>query len=548
MRLPRISTVLGVAVVASLSFNIVLYATRFTASSILLRRMDPFEEELGLQLLYFSCHQIENKADCLGQCHWCGEGGGIYDETPSGDRFACVPTRNPCADQDTKRTVSTKHQLSQQRQQHVIVPANYLPKLNPQEIEALQRLGTNNKINNVHKQQSSVEIKDNEPPKRGSQEIDDSFKYLMTPKKGSSNNAEIKRRKPPEESMLPAAQQKSPGTRLVKGRSDIQEHQFKEQRRMPQKTISIPEIDHKKVRARNLERYNTRKAEYNAMTESERAQLLVRPNIGFYRYRYYSPVISEKFKLMFVPIPKVACTQWLQLFRRMAGQPDWQERVGSLPYTPDINGLTYLSDYNLTEATNILKSSEWTRVVFVRDPKERFLSAYLDKVVNTQMVTLGSCCPHTRDCVTKNTTFEEFYNLTHTCNNEHWEVQSQRLPTNIWDTINFVGNMDHLEHDARRLLQQVGAWEEYGSSGWGKYGKQAIFASEGSSGSAQEHATRAEKRMRQYYTPEIERGIEQRYREDYQNPLFRLTRRRLFFDKKPKTKWDRVSRQAPVVK
>mmetsp|Transcript_21943 Transcript_21943/g.41558 ORF Transcript_21943/g.41558 Transcript_21943/m.41558 type:complete len:527 (-) Transcript_21943:57-1637(-) len=524
MALPRISTILGVTIVASLSFNIVLYATRFTSSSVLaLRGIDPLEEELGLQLLYFSCHQIEDKADCLGQCHWCGDGGGIYDETPSGERFACVPTRNPCAD-PKKRTTVTKNeqQKSQRQQQHVIIPAKDLPNVNPHDMQALQRLVSNKKNNRVHKQQSSVEIKANDLPNLDPNEVD-TLRHLMDP------------------------QSESPRAPLVKGQSDMQEHPFKKQRMMPKKVITIPEIDRSEARARNVERFQARKAEYNAMTESEQAQLLVRHNTDFYRYRYYSPVISEKFKLMFVPIPKVACTQWLQLFRRMAGQENWQERVGGLPYTPDINGLTYLSDYNLTEATNILKSSEWTRFVFVRDPKERFLSAYLDKVVNTQMVTLGSCCPHTRDCVTKNTTFREFYNLTQTCNNEHWEVQSQRLPANIWDTINFVGHMENLEQDARRLLEQVGAWEEYGSSGWGKDGKQAIFATEGSSGSAQEHATRAEKRMRQYYTPEIERGIEQRYREDYQNPLFQLTRRRLFFDKQKERKEARVARKPPVV-
>eukprot|EP00977_Amphora_coffeiformis_P008075 scaffold1806_cov156-Amphora_coffeaeformis.AAC.4 len=346
MALPRISTILGVTIVASLSFNIVLYATRFTSSSVLaLRGMDPLEEELGLQLLYFSCHQIEDKADCLGQCHWCGDGGGIYDETPSGERFACVPTRNPCAD-PKKRTTVTKNeqQKSQRQQQHVIIPAKDLPNVNPHDMQALQRLVSNKKNNRVHKQQSSVEIKANDLPNLDPNEVD-TLRHLMDP------------------------QSESPRAPLVKGQSDMQEHPFKKQRMMPKKVITIPEIDRSEARARNVERFQARKAEYNAMTESEQAQLLVRHNTDFYRYRYYSPVISEKFKLMFVPIPKVACTQWLQLFRRMAGQENWQERVGGLPYTPDINGLTYLSDYNLTEATNILKSSEWTRFVKGKKPE-----------------------------------------------------------------------------------------------------------------------------------------------------------------------------------
>jgi len=527
MSLPRIGTLLGWTIVASLSFNVILHATRFTTSSVLRsQRADPLEEELGLQLLYFTCHQIEHKADCYGQCHWCGDGGGIYDETPSGDRFACVPTRNPCADQTKRTEVSTKQkQKSQQQlqQQHVIVPANNLPRLSPQEIKALQRLGSNMKKNNISQQQSSMEVKANESPKLEPREMESSTgKRLTDQRNGKSNNPEFRKRTLLEQSTSHAADQKSIFN------SDTHENHGKGRGTMRKKKMSIPVIHHKTARTRNLERYRARKAEYDAMTESEQAQLLVHPDASFYRRRYYSPVILEKYNLMFVSIPKVACTQWLQLFRRMMGQENWQERMGGLPYTPDINGLTYLSDYNLTEATNILKSSEWTRAVFVRDPKERFLSAYLDKVVNTQMVTLGSCCPHSRDCVTKNTTFPEFYNLTRTCNNEHWNVQSKRLPAHVWETINFVGHMEDLEQDARQLLQRVGAWEEYGRTGWGEDGQQAIFATKGSSGSAQEHATRAEKRMRQYYTPDIERGIELRYRDDYQNPLFQLTPRRLF--------------------
>ena len=562
MALPRLRTVLGVTVVASLTFNI-LYTRRylsrgrlsmsFTTTTTTTRTMDPLEEELALQLLYHACHRIEDTADCLGRCHWCGAAGGIYDETARGERFPCVPVQNPC-----HGAAFDDHHQKKVPQQHVIVPAKDFPILNPQDMEALQRLGSGN--NNNNQRPPSVEIKTNDLPNLNPQDVE-SLQHLMDPKAvvRSSHQARVASktfpepklnhkpdtrmtksiqttRKVPQQSMR-RADQISPRARGLEGQGDAfhhrnKEHHINERRMMPNQAIKIPEINRQEVRARNVARRDARKAEYDAMTAHERAKLLVLPNDGFYRYRYYSPIISETFKLMLVPIPKVACTQWLQLFRRMAGQDNWQERVGGLPYTPDINGLTYLSDYNLTEATNILQSPEWTRFVFVRDPKERFLSAYLDKVVNSQMVVLGSCCRHTRDCVTNETTFREFYELTQTCKNEHWDVQSERLPSRIWNTINFVGHMENLEQDARRLLTQVGVWNEYGSSGWGKDGRQAIFATGESSGSAQIHATRAQERMRHYYTPEIERGIEQRYREDYQNPLFQISRRRLFLEKK----------------
>lgn len=285
---------------------------------------------------------------------------------------------------------------------------------------------------------------------------------------------------------------------------------------------------------RNRARNDRHLEEFRAMSPEEQDRLLVRPQDSYYRSRYYSFVVAEEFKLIFIPIPKVACTQWLQLFRRMAGQEDWQSRKGGMPYTPEVNGLTYLADYPLAQANEMMQSPEWTRAVFVRDPKERFLSAYLDKVVNNQHIVLGACCRKTRDCASSETTFEEFYNMTKTCSNEHWDVQSDRVPEKIWQTVNFVGYMDNLEQDARKLLTKVGAWDKYAANGWGPNEDQAMFADEAGESAARSHATKAQARMRQYYTPEIEMGIEKRFEPDYQNPVFRLPRLRLFMPQSSK--------------
>lgn len=266
-------------------------------------------------------------------------------------------------------------------------------------------------------------------------------------------------------------------------------------------------------------------AEYRAMSQNERDQLVVFPDDEFYKSRYLAPVVVEEFKLVFFPIPKVACTQWLQLFRRIAGQRDWKMRGQGLPYTPDQNGLTYLTHYDLTDANRIMTSSEWTRAVFVRDSKERFLSAYLDKVVNTKNIAYGSCCPETKDCVSSETTLQDFFDLTETCDNEHWAAQSERFPDRIWQTINFVGHMETLQEDARRLLQQVGAWDGYASSGWGLNGNQAVFAGQSS---ANNHATGSQDRLRHFYTPSLERAVEERFHRDYENNVFRLPERKIF--------------------
>jgi hypothetical protein len=96
-----------------------------------------------------------------------------------------------------------------------------------------------------------------------------------------------------------------------------------------------------------------------------------------------APIVLEEYKLIFFTIPKVGCTAWKQLFRRMMGYSDWKnENVNNMqPWNPESNGLKYLYQYDRVTASEMMSSPEWTRAIVVRCPKERFLSAYLDKVV-----------------------------------------------------------------------------------------------------------------------------------------------------------------------
>jgi hypothetical protein len=87
-----------------------------------------------------------------------------------------------------------------------------------------------------------------------------------------------------------------------------------------------------------------------------------------------APVVIEKFRLIFFTSAKVGCTTWKQLFRRIMGIKDWkaEEYKTMLPWNPELNGLTYLYHYNRKKASEMMTSPNWTRAIFVRDPKERF--------------------------------------------------------------------------------------------------------------------------------------------------------------------------------
>eukprot|EP00527_Entomoneis_sp_CCMP2396_P006755 CAMPEP_0198145806 /NCGR_PEP_ID=MMETSP1443-20131203/25459_1 /TAXON_ID=186043 /ORGANISM="Entomoneis sp., Strain CCMP2396" /LENGTH=312 /DNA_ID=CAMNT_0043809537 /DNA_START=303 /DNA_END=1241 /DNA_ORIENTATION=+ len=239
-----------------------------------------------------------------------------------------------------------------------------------------------------------------------------------------------------------------------------------------------------------------------------------------------APIVVERFKLVFFSIPKVACTQWKQLFRRMENFSDWHVQGGpnELPHNPESNGLTYLYHYNTTYASHIMTSPDWTRAMMVRDPKERFLSAFLDKALsNDHSYIKNVCCRNDPDvdlCVQMASwNLTGFFNLIqHKCDDDHWKPQDEKLDSKYWAYMDWIGHVESAERDAENLLTKIGAWEDYGATGWGPTGTNHIFQEQG----PHNHYTNAANKMWTWYTPEIETMVEGYYRADYENPLFRF--------------------------
>lgn len=248
-----------------------------------------------------------------------------------------------------------------------------------------------------------------------------------------------------------------------------------------------------------------------------------------------SPIVIEEFRLIFFSIPKVACTTWKQLFRRIMGAKDWQSHDGNkyLPHNPKFNNLKYLHHYhNLTQVRTMFLDPNWTKAIFVRDPKQRFLSAYLDKAVsNNGHFLRDKCCAQTpkdrhkclsiptcRTCLENGrSNLSSFLQLIHACRDDHWELQSARMDDKYWKYINFVGQMETLAEDGIRLMERIGAWERYGKDGWGPHGNMSMFVT---SNQKQSHTTDAKSKMQSYYYAELEEQVEEFYSQDYENPLF----------------------------
>merc|ERR1740139_1541042 len=89
-------------------------------------------------------------------------------------------------------------------------------------------------------------------------------------------------------------------------------------------------------------------------------------------------ILFPTYKLAFCGIPKVAYTSWLQFLRFTIGAKDYR----SFPHNKIDANLVRFDRIPGRSRRKILRSGEWTRAVFLRDPAERLLSAYLDKIQN----------------------------------------------------------------------------------------------------------------------------------------------------------------------
>ena len=239
-----------------------------------------------------------------------------------------------------------------------------------------------------------------------------------------------------------------------------------------------------------------------------------------------------------------------------------------------------LTEYPLHEANEMLNSDEWTRAMFVRDPKERILSGYLmwrpkaffssktaDKalngLINKTLVKstrgLEKCCKDRANgnfnyeilCVNHMQTFAGFLDMVEdpttidddvydenfqnrstwsprnlrkspSCPDQHWSPLTQwRMDKKWYSKINFIGHLETAQWDIKRLLNRLhdDAWSLYGASGWGRHRNESVFESS----TTVNHAKKTETHLSEHYTSdEIERKVENICRDDYDNKFLDL--------------------------
>ena len=258
------------------------------------------------------------------------------------------------------------------------------------------------------------------------------------------------------------------------------------------------------------------------------------------RFAKGNPIVVPEYKLIFFPMPKVACTEWKMIMQRMMGMSN-DERYGHV-HIQETNGLTYLKDYSLEKIHEMLLNDEWTKAVFVREPKQRILSAFLDKYFNHPGSFDMRCCEilsgqKQEECKRKLTEddytghFSHFLHLASTdCKDEHWNPQVDNLDLGYWRTINFVGYFENMSADVQLLLSSLSssktgetAWNKYGRTGWGENGTSPFLGR-----NSAKHSTGASDKMGKYYSPEDEKYVEMHWGKEWNQDYYHFDPIHLF--------------------
>ena len=177
-------------------------------------------------------------------------------------------------------------------------------------------------------------------------------------------------------------------------------------------------------------------------------------------------------KLIFCGIPKVGISEWIKFFRRSYGARDYL----STPYFKEDTSEFQMSNLPLAKAQALWNDPTYTKAVIWRDPAERLLSAYLDKIVRERYTqTYFRIGKH--DVPPPVLSFDEFVRLVanttakdhHDRRGVHYKIDPHWRPQlftcgldHLFPLMDFVGSFDHLPNHTKLLLERVGLWESHG--------------------------------------------------------------------------------------
>lgn len=271
---------------------------------------------------------------------------------------------------------------------------------------------------------------------------------------------------------------------------------------------------------------------------------------------YDRALLFPSSRLLFCGIPKSGITQWLQFLRFTIGAADYQ----SLPYFKKDTNSFYLDKLFPKVQQQLWKN--YTKAILIREPAERLLSAYLDKIQNKKLEkapfgVVNITFPEFVDILCeKNITKLPHYTVhpgLSWFSDPHWRPQawSCGLSENVPD-FDYIGSLDKAAFHTKAMLQQVGLWETHGkhyrvSEKGQKKGNAAmtwpptLLNNESSVvvGFQQEetdtfqHNQHSHNKLEEYYTPALMKKVRELYWMDFKlwDALQEATKQGLFHGK-----------------
>lgn len=218
---------------------------------------------------------------------------------------------------------------------------------------------------------------------------------------------------------------------------------------------------------------------------------------------YSSPIVLPLYKLIFIWNAKAACSYWKLIFQYIQGIRLNYTSTKQIHH-PKENGLLTLRKFSDININRMIYDPTWMKVIFVREARERLLSAYLDKVRHTNYFKIT--------CGQSVNSFEEFINIISECPDMHWDPQVN-LPETFYKNMT-IGRMDNISQFTEDLLKKIGAWNST---------VQQWITSNGDIVRSQGHATNSSNVLSRYYNTELENKIFERYELDYKVFTFNKT-------------------------
>ena len=183
-------------------------------------------------------------------------------------------------------------------------------------------------------------------------------------------------------------------------------------------------------------------------------------------------IVSERYKTLFCFVPKVACSNWKRVFYVLGGHFNSTENISHVN-SQELGKLRFLRHYSdAIKVNNMLKT--YKKIAFVREPMERFLSAYRNKFApvdpprrgfyyNIGLNIIKRMRKNSTGLTPDYPTFKEFANFAISTpvssHDEHWDRQHNLCaPCDM--NYDFVGTYDNIKADADAAIMLMGADKE----------------------------------------------------------------------------------------